>query len=215
MAPDNESVTAPSGGISLEPKTQSGKWRNLILLAGSAAIAGSMFGFGVAIQYEDNPTLGSATRVEANAIVPVVVRETAADGLSGSGYDIITYFSTDGTLNIESGALLMGPNGAAKIALSGAYMKIGGLPQVTEGNQLEVSDTISGAQLKADGGLITTTNDGTGKVTARTATAATISMGHGGGVGQTGAILLCRKVNGTIGRANGCTALTGYCTTCD
>ena len=217
-ATDNENVVAPPGGLTTSPSKTGGKWRNLVLIsAGIAALVGGSgwIGFGVGYQYEVRPTLGSAERRSSDVVVPLMVHETYAGEFAagGSGF-VMTGLTPDGSLLIRSGALILGPDASPKIVASGAYLKIGGLPQVSEGNTLEVSDTISGAQLKGDGGLVTTTNDGTGVMKSLTASAAIIKVGNTG-IGETGAVLLCRKTTGVIGVAGGCTALTGYCTECN
>lgn len=152
MSPaDNQDVTAPSGAPTKTPTKGTGKWRNLIIAGAMLALpaASGWIAFGVGLRYENAQTLSKA-RNETNAIIPLVVLETSPGGLDngGSGADVLTYLTPDGTLAIESGALLIGPNNAPTITASGSQVAIG--TTVTPGGpKLEVLGTMSGSKLIA------------------------------------------------------------------
>lgn len=104
------------------PQQGSGRWRNVIAIGAIAAVTG-FFGFGVGIQYEQKPAnLNSANRVESNIVAPLMIHEVTPGALAaGTGtVDVITGVTKDGSLLIQSGALVMGADGAAKITLSGS-----------------------------------------------------------------------------------------------
>lgn len=148
MSSDNQNVTAPSGAPTKTPDHAGGKWRNLIIAGALLALpaASGWIGFGVGIQYESRAAITS-DRSEVNAIIPLVVVETAAGsfGSGGSG-DIITYLTPDGSIVVESGAILIGANGAPTITMSGSQVAIGTRVQ-SGGPKLEVLGNMSGSKL--------------------------------------------------------------------
>lgn len=127
MAIDNADVDAPSGGIDKNPKPAGGKFRNAVLIAAGFAAAG-YFGFGVGYKYEDKPTaaqMGSADRVESNVVVPLMFHEQYAGAVDDGEADILTGITKDGSLLIQSGALLIGPDGSPTIFASGSLIYAG------------------------------------------------------------------------------------------
>lgn len=132
MANDNSDTGNDLNSIARRPTQGSGRWRNLITLGTIAGLVGSGLGWighGVGIKYENLPTTGSQYRVAATDCVNAgLVLETSAGGFaSGSGIQVITCLSTrDGSVIIESGALLTGRPSSRTFAVSGTTLTMRG-----------------------------------------------------------------------------------------
>lgn len=176
FALDNESVTAPSGAPTRTPAGTGSKWRNLVQIAGGLAAVIGLTGyvaFGIGYRYEDIPgKTGTASgeylrTTERNIVVPLMVWETTPGGFAGTGtgWDILTGITKNGSIVVESGSIVLGPDGAPnltlsgsqiqvatagtiRLALSGSYMRIGGGRPIA-GQELTVVGEMSGGTLSA------------------------------------------------------------------
>lgn len=185
MAPDNDNVAAPSGTVTKTPRQSSGKWRNLIVVSGILGLVASGYiGFGVGIRFEERPVgTPSGSRVQSNIVVPIIVIEssTGAFANGGSG-DVISGFTPDGTLLIQSGALMIGPDRAPNIVLSGSTLLVRGamsgavitLKPTTGSSAIVIQGGAKGSHLcvrDTDGAGWTSVDTLNGTVTARIASA--------------------------------------------
>lgn len=128
MARDNENVVAPDGTVAKEAKQSSGKWRNLVAIGAIVAAGAGYIGFGIGLKYEQLPgNTASGNRVQSNIVVPLMVHEGTPGAFANGGTgDVITGITKDGSLLVQSGAILLGPDGAPNISLSGSTLDVNG-----------------------------------------------------------------------------------------